>query len=40
MTSVADNVFGSHLRAKGIVKERPMQNGKRGYCYVGISIIA
>jgi hypothetical protein len=40
MTPVADNIFGTHLSAKGIVKERPMQNEEREYRYVGISLIA
>ena len=39
-TPVSDNVFGSHLKARGIVKGRLMQNGERGYCYIGISLIA
>jgi putative DNA primase/helicase len=35
---VSDNVFGSHLIAKGIRKERRMLNRIREYCYVGISV--
>ena len=34
---LSDNVFGSHLIAKGIRKERRMVNRTREYCYVGIS---
>ena len=34
----SDNVFGSHLIAKGIKKERRMVNRMREYCYVGISL--
>jgi putative DNA primase/helicase len=33
---VSDNVFGGHLIAKGIRKERRMVNRVREYCYVGI----
>lgn len=34
---VADNVFGSHLAAIGIRKERKLVNGGRSYCYIGIT---
>lgn len=34
---VSDNVFGGHLIAKGIKKERKMVNRIREYCYVGIT---
>jgi putative DNA primase/helicase len=37
---VSDNVFGGHLIAKGIKKERKTVNRAREYCYVGISPIA
>jgi putative DNA primase/helicase len=37
---VSDNVFGSHLVAKGVKKERRMVNSTREYCYIGISPIA
>jgi hypothetical protein len=33
---VSDNVFGGHLIAKGIKKERRMINRTREYCYIGI----
>jgi P4 family phage/plasmid primase-like protien len=35
---VPDNVFGSHLIAKGIKKERRMVNRTREYCYIGVSV--
>jgi putative DNA primase/helicase len=35
---VSDNVFGSHLIAKGIKKERRMVNRTREYCYIGVSV--
>jgi P4 family phage/plasmid primase-like protien len=35
---VSDNVFGSHLIAKGIKKERRMVNRTREYCYIGVYI--
>ena len=40
ITPVSDNVFGTHLKAKGIVKERPSIDGEREYTYMGVSIIA
>jgi putative DNA primase/helicase len=36
---VSDNVFGGHLIAKGIKKERRMVNRTREYCYVGVTIL-
>ena len=38
-TPVSDNVFGSHLKAKGIKKERRRVNGIREYCYIGIYVL-
>jgi hypothetical protein len=38
--AVSDNIFGGHLIAKGIKKERRMVNRTREYCYIGISPIA
>jgi P4 family phage/plasmid primase-like protien len=35
---VSDNIFGSHLIAKGIKKERRMVNRTREYCYIGVYI--
>ena len=37
---VSDNIFGSHLVAKGVKKERRMVSKTREYCYTGISLIA
>lgn len=38
-TPVTNNVFGGHLMAKGIKKERKIVNSTREYCYVDISIL-
>jgi phage/plasmid-associated DNA primase len=37
-TPVSSNVFGGHLIAKGIRKERKMVNGTREYYYIGVTI--
>ena len=37
--SIADNVFGGYLIAKGIKKERKMVNRTREYWYIGISVL-
>jgi hypothetical protein len=36
--SVSDNIFGSHLVAKEVKKERRIVNSTREYCYIGVSI--
>jgi P4 family phage/plasmid primase-like protien len=36
---VSDNVFGGHLIAKGIKKERRRVNRIREYCYIGILVL-
>ena len=36
---IGDNVFGGHLIARGIKKERKMVNRSREYCYIGISVL-
>lgn len=38
-TPIGDNVFGGHLIARGIKKERKMVDRSREYCYVGISLL-
>lgn len=37
--AVSDNVFVSHLVAKGIKKERRTVNRTREYCYLGILVL-
>jgi P4 family phage/plasmid primase-like protien len=36
---VSDNIFGSHLIAKGVKKERRTVNRIREYCYIGLSML-
>lgn len=36
--AIADNVFGTQLKARGIEKIRISKNGNRQYCYQGVKL--